>query len=92
MENEDQNARNRHKPEEIVAKLRQAIFLPSRAGAEPGREHLAHLRANWLSNCVFDTYDATIDAACEAWRKLAAQPEPITSLGMRKWAHVGQAL
>jgi len=31
-----------------------------------------HLRANWLSNCVFETYDAIIEAACEAWRKLIA--------------------
>ena len=29
--------------------------------------------------------------ACEAWRKLTAQSETITSIGMREWAHVGQA-
>ena len=50
-----------------------------------------YLRANWLSNRVFDTYDAIIDAACEAWQKLLAQPQTITSIGMRKWAHVGQS-
>ena len=33
-----------------------------------------YLRGNWLSNRVFDTYDAIIDAACEAWRKLIADP------------------
>ena len=49
-----------------------------------------YLRANWLSNRVFDTYDAIIDAACEAWNKLIAQPDTITSIGMRDWAHVGQ--
>ncbi|ESY88174.1 transposase [Mesorhizobium sp. LNHC209A00] len=48
-------------------------------------------RANWLSNRVFDDYDALIDAACEAWQKLIAQPETITSIGMREWAHVGRA-
>jgi hypothetical protein len=42
------------------------------------------------SNRVFGTYDAIIDAACEAWRKLIAQPETITSIGTRNWAHVGQ--
>ena len=51
-----------------------------------------YLRQNWLSNTVFENYDAIIDAACAAWRKLIAQPETITSIGMRDWAHVGQPL
>ena len=34
-------------------------------------------------------YDAIIDAACDAGRRLTAQPETITSIGMRDWAHVG---
>ena len=49
------------------------------------------MRANWLSNRVFETCDAIIDAACEAWRKLVAQPDTITSIGMRDWAHIGQS-
>jgi hypothetical protein len=28
--------------------------------------------------------------ACAAWRKLIAQTQTITSIGMRDWAHVGQ--
>src|ERR1700744_1664762 len=51
-----------------------------------------YLRQNWLSNTVFENYDAIIDAACEAWRKLIADPERITSIGMRDWAYVGQPL
>ena len=49
-----------------------------------------YLRANWLSNRVFENYSAIIDAGCEAWNKLIAQLETITSIGMRKWAHIGQ--
>jgi hypothetical protein len=49
------------------------------------------LRGNWLSNRVFDTYDAIIDAACEVWRKLIAEPQTIISIGMRDWAHVSQS-
>ena len=49
-----------------------------------------YLRANWLCNCVFETYDAIIEAVCDAWQKLIAKPETITSIGMRSWAHVGQ--
>jgi hypothetical protein len=45
-----------------------------------------------LGRVVFENYDAIIDAACAAWRKLIAQPETITSIGMRQWAHVGQPL
>lgn len=67
------------------------IFLPSRAPElNPVENVWQYLRQNWLSNRVFDGYDAIIDAACDAWRKLLAQPHIITSIGMRKWAHIGQ--
>jgi transposase len=68
------------------------ILLPSRAPElNPVENIWQFLRANWLSNRVFETYDAIIDAACDAWRRLVDQPETITSIGMRKWANVGQA-
>jgi hypothetical protein len=60
--------------------------------AEPGRERLAVSPPNWLANTVFENYEAIVDAACAAWRKLIAQPKTITSIGMRDWAHVGQPL
>src|ERR1700689_2114424 len=69
------------------------IFLPSRAPElNPVENVWQYLRQNWLSNRVFDTYDAIIDAACEAWMNLMAQPETITSIGTRVWAHYGQPL
>lgn len=55
------------------------------ARAEPLRAGLAISSANYLSNRVFDDYNAIIDAACEAWRNLLAQPHTITSIGMRTW-------
>ena len=48
------------------------------------------MRQNWLSNRVFDTYEDIIEAACDAWRKLIAQPETIISIGWREWALSGQ--
>ena len=67
------------------------IFLPSRSPElNPVEKIWQYLRANWLSNRVFETYDDIIDAACEAWRKLIAQSQTITSIGMRDWAHIGQ--
>jgi hypothetical protein len=68
------------------------IFLPSRAPElNPVENVWQFLRSNWLSNLVFDTYDEIIDAACDAWRNLEADPERITSIGMRMWAHVGHS-
>jgi hypothetical protein len=69
------------------------IFLPSRAPElNPVENVWQYLRANWLSNRVFETYDEIIDAACEAWNKLIDLPEVITSIGTREWANVGQTL
>jgi hypothetical protein len=50
----------------------------------------AYLRSNKLSNRVFETYDAIVDACCTAWLWLTAQPERITSIGARDWARVTQ--
>ena len=53
-----------------------------------------YLRANYLSNRVFENYEAIVEAIVEAtsdaWNKLISQPQTITSIGMREWAHVGQ--
>jgi transposase len=67
------------------------IFLPSRAPElNPVENVWQYLRSNWLSNRVFDTYDAIIDAACEAWINLMHMPNTITSIAMRSWAHIDQ--
>ena len=68
------------------------IFLPSRAPElNPVENIWQYMRANWLSNRVFETYEDIIDAACEAWRKLIDQPGTINSIGMRDWVIVGQS-
>jgi hypothetical protein len=68
------------------------ILLPSRSPElNPFENIWQYMRENWLSNTVFDTYDAIIDAACEAWQTLIAQPHTITSIGLRAWAHIGQS-
>ena len=67
------------------------ILLPSRAPElNPVENIWQFMRANWLSNRVFETYDAVVDAACEAWNKLIAKPQTIMSIGMRQWAHAAQ--
>jgi hypothetical protein len=74
-----------------VPKNLTLIFLPSRAPElNPVENIWQHLRQTWLSNRVFDTYEAVVQAACEAWQNLMAQPATITSIGLRDWAHIGQ--
>ena len=68
------------------------ILLPPRSPElNPVEQVWQFLRANFLSNRVFDTYDAILDAACDAWNSLMALPQTITSIGLRDWAHTGQS-
>jgi transposase len=65
----------------VVPQNMTLIFLPSRAPElNPVENVWQYLRQNWLSNRVFDSYEAILDAACQAWRKLVSQPETITSM------------
>jgi hypothetical protein len=50
----------------------------ARSRTNPVENVRRYLRSNWLSNRVFETYDAIIEAACGAWMKLIATPETIT--------------
>ena len=66
------------------------ILLPSRSPElNPVENVWQYMRQNWLSNCVFETYEDILDAGCLAWNKLIAQPQTIKSIGVRKWANVG---
>ena len=66
------------------------ILLPSRSSElNPVENIWRYFRQNWLSNRVFEDYDAIIEAGCQAWRKLIDQPETIMSIGLRDWPHNG---
>jgi transposase len=43
------------------------------------------MRDNWLSNRVFQSYDAIVDHCCYAWNQLADQPGRVMSIGLRNW-------
>ena len=47
-----------------------------------------YLRQNQLSNRVFDCYEAIVDACCDAWNALTAEPGRIQSIATRPWALV----
>ena len=46
------------------------------------------LRQNHLNNRVYATYEAIVDACCEARNALVAEPTRITSIASRDWAEV----
>ena len=67
------------------------FLLPSRSPElNPVEQVRPFLRANFLSNRVFETGHDVVDAACGAWGRLMALPDKIASIGMREWAHPGQ--
>ena len=49
------------------------------------------LRQNYLANRVFATYDAIVEACCQAWNALAAAPNIIRSIAARSWAQTVNA-
>jgi transposase len=49
------------------------------------------LRQNYLSNRVFSTYDAIVDACCDAWNTLIAMPDRIQTIVAREWAQTVNA-
>jgi transposase len=56
-----------HNKQARRARQHHPIFLPSRAPElNPVENVWQYLRQNWLSNTVFENYDAIVDAACEA--------------------------
>jgi len=46
------------------------------------------LRANFLSHRVRESYDAIVDACCDAWNAWVRSPEQIASITGRSWAQV----
>ena len=46
------------------------------------------LRANFLSHRVWDSYEAIIDACCQAWTALMRMPGQMASITTRPWAQV----
>ena len=70
---------------QFLFRLRPAFLV-----ADGPPEDSLQARQKWLSNRVFEDYDAIVEAGCEAWNKLINQPETIMSIGLRDWAHKGQ--
>ena len=63
---------------------------PKSPELNPAENVWQFLRQTKLSNRIFDSYEAVVTAACEAWNSLIADPARIQSIGTRKWAIIGQ--
>ena len=50
-----------------------------------------YLRQKYLSNRVFNSHTAILDACQHAWQSLLAETGRIASLATRNWAAIGQA-
>jgi hypothetical protein len=69
------------------------IPLPPRPPELNPQENIwQFMRANWLSNRVFKSYDDIVDHCCYAWNTLVDQPWKIMSIARREWATSGQSL
>jgi len=68
------------------------IPLPARSPEiNPAENVWEYLRGRWLSNHIFEDYDDILDAVCDTWNRLIAEPAQITSIASRQWAATGQA-
>ena len=67
--------------------------LPARSPELNPQENIwQFMRANWLSNRVFKSYDDIVDHCCFAWNTLIDQPWKIMSVARRNWALAGHSL
>ncbi len=52
----------------------------------PVEQVWAYLRANFLSHRVWNSYNAIVDACCDAWNTLMNMPQRLASITRRTWA------
>ena len=63
------------------------LFIPAGCPELNATENIwQYLRQTYLSNRVFQSYDAVVDAAAKAWNKLLAEVGRIASIATRSWA------
>ena len=70
----------------LPANISTLVLPPYSPELKPQENIWQFLRQNHLSNRVFDSYTAFVDACCAAWNALIQQPNKITSIASREWA------
>jgi len=68
------------------------LCLPPRSPElNPVEKIWQFLRQTYLSNRVFETYRAILDAGSAAWNSLMACPDTVRSIAYRDWAAIDQS-
>ena len=62
------------------------VLPPYSPELNPQENIWQYLRQNYLASRVFNTYTAIVDACCDAWNALMAQPAVVASIATRTWA------
>ncbi len=83
----DQAGRHTSDKLDVPANITLMPLPPKPPELNPVENIWQFIRANWLSNRVFSSYDDIVDHCCYAWNKLVDQPWAIMSIGLRDWAH-----
>jgi transposase len=67
------------------------IHLPSYSPELNPHENIwEYIKANYLSNKVFDTLDHVTQACCDAWNALCGEAGRIRSIGTRDWVDIDE--
>jgi hypothetical protein len=74
----------------LPANVSLLALPPKSPELNPAENDWQFLRQTTRSNRIFESDDAIVTAACEAWNSLIADPGRIRSLGTRKGATIGQ--
>src|SRR4051794_13465571 len=83
-----QNAKDLKAPKNV-----SLLPLPPRAPELNPQENIwQFMRANWLSNRIFKSFDEIVDHCCYAWNTLIDQPWNIMSIARRDWAVAGSLI
>lgn len=75
---------------DIPENLSILVLPPYSPELNPTENVWQFLRQAYLSNRVFETWEAIVDACCEAWNRLTAETGRIRSIATRSWARTGQ--
>src|SRR4051812_32692534 len=83
-----------HRAKDLKAPKNISLLpLPPRAPELNPQENIwQFMRANWLSNRIFKSFDEIVDHCCYAWNTLIDQPWKIMSIARRDWAVAGHSL
>jgi transposase len=74
-----------------VPKNLSILFLPPYSPELNRTENIRQfLRQTYLSNRVFENWEAIADACCDAWSRLTGETGRIKSIATRNWATTGQ--